>query len=165
MRHWGSCLMYGTFKNDQPDCQPPVAGVRGGRRSSRPVSRRRDNSDAWERSPVSDELLIKTAFDGQPTETFAAGRTIFCEEDQAPDLFWIISGQLQLYKTLTDGRRAVTGFIFPDEFVGLSFHRKSLVSAESLTDLKLRRTSHREIAGDGERLAPIALGNICARLA
>jgi CRP-like cAMP-binding protein len=48
---------------------------------------------------------------------------------------------------LSDGRRAVTGFVFPDEFVDLSFHSRHTVSAEAVTELELGRISRRRFDG------------------
>jgi CRP/FNR family transcriptional regulator len=87
---------------------------------------------------------IGAAFDGQPSENFSADQTIFCEGDDAVDIFSLTYGQLRLYKTLRDGRRAITGFSFPGEFLGVSFYGKFLVSAESVTDIKMKRLSRRK---------------------
>jgi len=101
-----------------------------------------DHSDP---DAVAGEPLTRSVFDAQPSESFSAGRTIFCEGDPASDVFSVRSGQMQHYKTLRDGRRAVTGFLFPGEFIGASFHGRFLVSADSVTDVKLSRMSRRRL--------------------
>ncbi len=87
---------------------------------------------------------IKTIFAGKRAEIFSAGKAIFWERNEAEDLFWVVSGHAQLYKTLNDGRRAVTRFIYPNELFGLSFTSQCLVSGEALSELKLLRISRRQ---------------------
>lgn len=137
-------LMRGVGKRDRALAASDLSGRMGRCANGDPFAPpAAANSTIVELFPSLDRALIKSLFDGQPTETFSVGRPIFCEGDKATSIFWVMSGQLQLYKMLADGRRAVTDFIFPDEFVGVSFHSRFLVSAEAVCDLKLRRLSRR----------------------
>lgn len=95
-------------------------------------------------SLIASDSSMGAAFNGQPSENFSADQTIFCEGDDAVDIFSLTYGQLRLYKTLPDGRRAITGFSFPGEFLGVSFHDKFLVSADPVTDVKMKRMSRRK---------------------
>lgn len=99
------------------------------------------------RATTPESILIGSGLDGYPAKTFSGGQVVFCEGDDAVDLFWVTRGQLRLCKMLSDGRRAVTGFVFPDEFVDLSFNNRHSVSAEAVTELELRRISHRRFDG------------------
>ena len=68
---------------------------------------------------LSDEELrevsrITTAVD------LAKGATVFFEGDENTYLFNVVGGAVRLSKLLSDGRRQVTGFLFPGDFLGLS---------------------------------------------
>lgn len=65
------------------------------------------------------------------------GRTIFEEGDSAETVFNISSGEVRLYKLLPDGRRQITGFLRPGDFLGLSSHGTYAYSAETMTNANL----------------------------
>lgn len=67
----------------------------------------------------------------------ADGATIFDETDPADHVFNITSGAVKVYKLLPDGRRAITGFLFPGDFLGLTHRDAYAFSAEALTQTKL----------------------------
>ena len=48
-------------------------------------------------------------------------------------------GAVKIYKMLPDGRRQITGFLFPGDFLGLVFNETYAYSAESLMPTKLCR--------------------------
>lgn len=78
-------------------------------------------------------------FDCRPPETLDADAVLFWEGDSALDLFHVDSGCLRLYRMMADGRRAVTGFMFAGEILGVSFKERYLFTAEAVTKVKLRR--------------------------
>src|SRR3990172_9427962 len=47
-----------------------------------------------------------------------ANELLFQEGDPADDVFNLLAGTLKLYKLLPDGRRQITGFLFPGDFLG-----------------------------------------------
>src|SRR4051812_2217525 len=49
------------------------------------------------------------------------GQTLFHEGDPATRAFTLTHGSVKLYKLLSDGRRQVTGFVFPGDFLGIGF--------------------------------------------
>lgn len=104
---------------------------------------------------------LKSIVQEQPVETHRAGKAIFCEGDEAVDIFLVASGQLVFSKMLPDGRRAVTGFALPDEFVALSSHGRFRVSAEAATTLGLQRLSRRRLSAMAIH-RPSLLGEIAA---
>ncbi|MGZ8282117.1 MAG: cyclic nucleotide-binding domain-containing protein [Allosphingosinicella sp.] len=65
------------------------------------------------------------------------GQTIFHEGDPANRVFTVTRGTVKLYKLLPDGRRQVTGFMFPGDFLGISLDEEHAVSAEALEDVQL----------------------------
>jgi CRP/FNR family transcriptional regulator len=65
------------------------------------------------------------------------GQTLFHEGDPATRVFTLTSGTLKLYKLLPDGRRQVTGFMHPGDFLGMSVDDEHAFSAEALEDSKL----------------------------
>ena len=68
-----------------------------------------------------------------------AGRNLFDEGDPAENLFTLTEGMIKLFKMLPDGRRQITGFLLPGDFLGLAFFRSYAYSAEAVTDALLCR--------------------------
>lgn len=68
-----------------------------------------------------------------------AGGTVFYEGDDSTYLFNVVRGSLRLSKLLPDGRRQVTGFLFPGDFLGLSIAGVYSYTAEALTPVELCR--------------------------
>ncbi|WP_370692859.1 Crp/Fnr family transcriptional regulator [Methylobacterium sp.] len=58
--------------------------------------------------------------------------TLFSQDEPACSVFIVTSGALRLYRILPDGRRQVTGFAFPGDFLGLSMLDRFAVSADAL---------------------------------
>ena len=65
------------------------------------------------------------------------GQTLFHEGDPATRVFTVTRGAVKLYTLLPDGRRQVTGFMFPGDFLGISLDEEHAVSAEALDDVQL----------------------------
>lgn len=63
--------------------------------------------------------------------------TLFEEGDQAAALYRISQGVVMAYKLLADGRRQVTGFLFPGDFLGLTFDSRYVYGAETVTQCRL----------------------------
>ena len=62
----------------------------------------------------------------------SAGQPLFHEGDLATRVFTITEGSLKLYKLLPDGRRQVTGFMQPGDFLGISVDDEHAFTAEAL---------------------------------
>ncbi len=71
------------------------------------------------------------------TSKLSRGQTLFHEGDPAIRAFTITRGTLKLYALLPDGRRQITGFMFPGDFLGISLDEEHAVSAEALDDVQL----------------------------
>lgn len=71
------------------------------------------------------------------TLRLAAGQALFHEGDPATRVFTVTKGTLKLYKLLADGRRQVTGFVHPGDFLGISVDDEHAFSAEALEDAQL----------------------------
>ncbi|MFP5329622.1 MAG: helix-turn-helix domain-containing protein [Alphaproteobacteria bacterium] len=67
----------------------------------------------------------------------AAGQPLFHEGDPATRVFTLTRGSLKLYKLLPDGRRQVTGFMQPGDFLGISVDDEHAFSAEALEPSQL----------------------------
>jgi CRP/FNR family transcriptional regulator len=68
------------------------------------------------------------------TLRLAPGQALFHEGDPATRVFTLTRGALKLYKLLADGRRQVTGFLHPGDFLGISVDDEHAYSAEALED-------------------------------
>ena len=71
------------------------------------------------------------------TLEIGAGRTLFHEGDPAKRVFTLTQGTMKLYKLLNDGRRQITGFLRPGNFLGMSVDDEHAFSAEALEDAQL----------------------------
>ncbi len=71
--------------------------------------------------------------------TVRAPRTFLYEGDHADDTFNVCTGVVRLTKMLPDGRRQITGFLFPGDFIGLASRTTYAYSAEAVTDVHLCR--------------------------
>lgn len=71
------------------------------------------------------------------TVALAPGQPLFHEGDRATRVFTLTRGCLKLYKLLPDGRRQVTGFMFPGDFLGISIDNEHAFTAESLEESEL----------------------------
>ena len=69
----------------------------------------------------------------------APQQMIFNEGDPAAHLFNVIEGAVKIYKLLPDGRRQITGFLFPGDFLGIALHDRYTYSAEAVTAVRLCR--------------------------
>jgi CRP/FNR family transcriptional regulator, anaerobic regulatory protein len=74
-----------------------------------------------------------------------AGHTLFHEDGRADTLFNVTSGTIKLYKLLPDGRRQITGFLLPGDFLGLSVNDTYAYTAEAVTPVTLCRFPRRRM--------------------
>src|SRR6266542_1298238 len=65
------------------------------------------------------------------------GQALFHEGDPTTRVFTLTRGTLKLYKLLADGRRQVTGFMHPGDFLGISIDDEHAFTAEALEDSQL----------------------------
>lgn len=65
------------------------------------------------------------------------GSMLVHEGDPANNVFSIIEGTVKLYKLLPDGRRQVTGFLIPGDFIGCVFGISYAFSAETVSSSRL----------------------------
>jgi CRP/FNR family transcriptional regulator len=66
---------------------------------------------------------------------------LFQEGDPATNVFNVTSGAVRLYKLLSDGRRQITGFLLPGDFLGLAGEDGYSYSAEAIARTELCRFS------------------------
>ena len=82
--------------------------------------------------------------------TLESDESLFMEGDAATSFFTVLKGALRLSKLLPDGRRQITGFVLPGEFIGLSPRDTYAHNAEALTDASLCRFSVADLKRIGE---------------
>lgn len=69
----------------------------------------------------------------------ASGGTLICEGDPERHVFSVLSGCLKCYKLMPDGRRQITGFLFPGDFLGLGKSDAYAFSVEAVGNVNLCR--------------------------
>lgn len=82
---------------------------------------------------------------------FDAGEPLFREGDRAAHVFTLTEGVVRLVRLLPDGRRHITGFLFPGDFFGLSMGETYPCSAEAVTGLRVCRFDRARLDGIGRR--------------
>jgi CRP/FNR family transcriptional regulator len=113
-------------------------------------------------------VRIADLFDKQPIENFAHGETVFFQGDLARHVFEITEGVMRLCKVLLDGRRIISGFLFPGDVIGLSQSRRYMYGAEAVNSIKLRRISRRSLDEAIDRssyLRPQIFASMCNEMA
>lgn len=75
----------------------------------------------------------------QTSYTFDAHSPIVSEGDPAIHFYNITEGAILLYKLLPNGRRQITGFLFPGDFMGIAAKDTFVYSAEALLPTRLCR--------------------------
>lgn len=71
--------------------------------------------------------------------TSGVGQTIFFEGDEASAVYNVTEGVVRVSKMLPDGRRQITGFLFPGDFLGLAHHDLYAYTAEAITPARMCR--------------------------
>ncbi|CAG4926520.1 unnamed protein product [Acidocella sp. C78] len=87
--------------------------------------------------------------------TVARGHSFAIEGDSARYFFNINAGTARLHKDLPDGRRQITGFVGPGDFVGLAADDRYTFSAEAIEDVRLCRFDRTELRGVFSRFPAI----------
>jgi CRP/FNR family transcriptional regulator, anaerobic regulatory protein len=82
---------------------------------------------------------LKDLFKGQQTETLPPGAALFWEGDKGGHIFDVLEGVMRIYRIMSDGRRAIMGFVHPGDVLGVSFQDRYLFTAEAVTQVKVRR--------------------------
>jgi CRP/FNR family transcriptional regulator, anaerobic regulatory protein len=106
---------------------------------------------------------IKGLFLRQVAERFMPPRAIFWEGDAAEDVFYVLEGCLRVYRIVQDGRRAILGFLYAGDLLGVSFRSIYPFTAEVVTPVRLRRLArHRfhELVDDSRDLRSQLLAEI-----
>lgn len=70
---------------------------------------------------------------------YAAGEPVLLDGDACDHVFNITEGSVKVFRSLPDGRRAVTGFLFRGDFLGLAHSERALFGAEALEPAKVCR--------------------------
>ncbi len=113
-------------------------------------------------------LSLASVFNDKPIEQFAAGTPLFWEGDKAKHVFEVVEGVLRIFKILNDGRRAITGFLYPGDLVGVSMRDVYLYNAEAVTPVKVRRfasIAFQEAINLSPELRPQLFAKLCDEMA
>ena len=70
-----------------------------------------------------------------------SGQLLFAESEPAENLYTVIEGTMRLCKMMPDGRRQITGFLFPGDFLGLADDDVYAYTAEAVGRCSLYRYS------------------------
>jgi CRP/FNR family transcriptional regulator len=111
---------------------------------------------------------LGSVFSDKPIEQFAAGSPLFWEGDRAKHVFEVVEGVLRIFKILNDGRRAITGFLYPGDLVGVSMRDVYLYNAEAVTSIKVRRfasIAFQEAINLSPELRPQLFARLCDEMA
>lgn len=93
---------------------------------------------------VKQDSLSRLAGSRAP-QSVAAGKTFINEGESATHFFTLVEGAAKLFKLMPDGRRAITGFLFPGDLIGLVAGERHACSAEAITPVSLCRFPKRQL--------------------
>ncbi|MCK0195314.1 helix-turn-helix domain-containing protein [Ancylobacter sp. 6x-1] len=111
---------------------------------------------------------LSSLFARQPVERFEAGAAVFWEGDTAAHVFEVVDGVLRVFRMMNDGRRVITGFLYPGDLVGVSLERHYLYTAEAVTPVKLRRFARNRFQSEihsSPELRPQLFAQLCDEMA
>ncbi|KRE06013.1 Crp/Fnr family transcriptional regulator [Bosea sp. Root381] len=111
---------------------------------------------------------LRSLFGGQPVETFESGSAVFWEGDDARHVFEVVEGVLRVFRIMSDGRRVITGFIYPGDLLGVSLKDHYLYTAEAVTRTKIRRYERGRFQDEINRspeLRPQLFARLCDEMA
>lgn len=91
------------------------------------------DNEIWEMSTIVSSLEL------------SPGDPLFDEGEPAEHVFNVTAGAVKIYKLLADGRRQMTGFLFPGDFLGLANDATYAYSAETVTYTTLCRFPRRKL--------------------
>ncbi|MGO4677242.1 Crp/Fnr family transcriptional regulator [Bosea sp. 2YAB26] len=111
---------------------------------------------------------LGSLFRRQPIEKVETGAAVFWEGDEATHVFEVVEGVLRVFKIMSDGRRVITGFIYPGDLLGVSLKDHYLYTAEAITPAKLRRFARSRFQDEINRcpeLRPQLFAQFCDEMA
>jgi CRP/FNR family transcriptional regulator len=81
------------------------------------------------------------------TVTVPAGRPVIMEGAPATELFGVSLGIVSVFKLMPDGRRQITGFLYPGSFLGVTFNAATTYAygADAVTAVTLDAYSRRDL--------------------
>lgn len=68
---------------------------------------------------------------------------VFLQGDKPKGIYEVLSGTVILYKVMSDGRRQIQDFASKGDFLALTFSERHDISAEALTNVKVRFVTRR----------------------
>ena len=83
--------------------------------------------------------------------SYAPKERIFHENDPAEYLYKVISGLVCTSKFLCDGRRQIRGFYLPGDYFGFEWFDAHTISAEAVTNAKVRQIKKSVLAAVANR--------------
>ncbi len=78
---------------------------------------------------------------------YATGEEIVTEDGGADYVFNVTAGVVTLEKLLADGRRSITGFLFPGDFLGLPFQDAYVASGTAIGETLVCRFPRQKLEG------------------
>lgn len=111
---------------------------------------------------------LANLFSGQAIERLGPGEALFWQGDAAQHVFEVVAGALRTVRILSDGRRVITGFLFPGDIVGVSLRDRYLTTVEAIAPTRVRRFARRRFEEAVERtpaLRPQVVSRLCDEMA
>ncbi|MFD0914827.1 helix-turn-helix domain-containing protein [Pseudahrensia aquimaris] len=95
-------------------------------------------------SRVSRDFLASEVFERAAIRSLPEESLLFCEGDEAVQVYEILEGVVRTSKVLCDGRRQIISFGYPGDLVGISHDCRYHYDCETVSEVKLR--AHRKNA-------------------
>lgn len=96
-----------------------------------------------------DSTVVNLSIVARPLAQMRAGNTLFIEDDDGDDVFYLAKGTIAFYRFMSDAHRVTCGFALAGEVFSMSHGGKYICTAEALSDCLYRRRSRKEVeSGD-----------------
>jgi CRP/FNR family transcriptional regulator, anaerobic regulatory protein len=110
---------------------------------------------------------LQALFRPQVAETVAPARALFWEGEAVGYVFLVLKGCLRLYRIVQDGRRAIFGFSYLGDLLGVTSCEIHTFTVEPVISVRLRRLARRpfnDLVDDSQDLRSQRLAAICSEM-
>ena len=97
---------------------------------------------------MSSPKIVRDLFSTGRKISFAAGATLFRDGDPVTDVYCVESGRVVVTRYAENGERQILAFLFPGDFLGMSFAPTYNSAAEALTPVTVWAIPHAKLTSE-----------------
>lgn len=111
---------------------------------------------------------LGSLFRRQCPEDIEAGAALLWQGEKADHAFLVVKGVFRIVRILCDGRRGITGFLYPGDLIGAALRDRYPYTVEAVTDARVRRIGRPRFDAEIDNrpgLRPELMSRMCDELA